>query len=81
VDDAFGTFCFLSVSNLNFLTARKPFIGISSPIHEWFPAREWAIRIPAIILIVGLWTVGGFIGLTVVKENRRKAEKARLRAA
>jgi dolichyl-phosphate mannosyltransferase polypeptide 2 regulatory subunit len=58
-----------------------PFFDISSPIHEFFPPREWAVRLPAFILVAGLGAVGSFIGTTIIKENRRKAEKARLRTA
>ncbi|KIM87116.1 hypothetical protein PILCRDRAFT_815576 [Piloderma croceum F 1598] len=58
-----------------------PFFDASSPIHDYFPAREWAIRLPAFILVVGLAVIGTFIGFTIIKENRKKAQKARLRTA
>ncbi|EIM90048.1 uncharacterized protein STEHIDRAFT_51935 [Stereum hirsutum FP-91666 SS1] len=58
-----------------------PFFDASSPIHDLFPPREWAIRLPAFLLVVGLTGIGLFIGSTVVKENRKKAQKARLRTA
>ncbi|KAF9227890.1 dolichol phosphate-mannose biosynthesis regulatory [Gyrodon lividus] len=58
-----------------------PFFDASSPIHDYFLAREWAIRLPAFILVVGLSGIGLFIGSTVMKENHKKAQKARLRAA
>ncbi|KAI6166989.1 hypothetical protein EDD17DRAFT_1542313, partial [Pisolithus thermaeus] len=51
-----------------------PFFDVSSPIHDYFPAREWAVRLPAFILIVGLSGIGFF-------ENKKKALKAKLRAA
>jgi len=56
-----------------------PFLDNTSPIHDYFPAREWAIRLPAFILVVGLAVIGTFIGLTIAGENRKKAQKARLR--
>jgi dolichyl-phosphate mannosyltransferase polypeptide 2 regulatory subunit len=59
----------------------KPFFDASSPIHNYFPAREWAIRLPAFVLVVGLSGIGFFIGSTIMKENRKKAQKAKLRAA
>jgi dolichyl-phosphate mannosyltransferase polypeptide 2 regulatory subunit len=59
----------------------QPFFDASSPIHNYFPAREWAIRLPAFVLVVGLSGIGFFIGSTIRKENRKKAQKAKLRAA
>lgn len=58
-----------------------PFFDASSPIHNYFPAREWAIRLPAFVLVVGLSGIGFFVGYTIMKENRKKAQKAKLRAA
>ncbi|KDR81630.1 hypothetical protein GALMADRAFT_239699 [Galerina marginata CBS 339.88] len=58
-----------------------PFFDSSNPIHSWFPAREWAVRLPAFILVVALSAIGMFLGSTIVKENRKKAERARLRTA
>ncbi|KAF8964708.1 dolichol phosphate-mannose biosynthesis regulatory [Flammula alnicola] len=58
-----------------------PFFDSSSPIHDWFPGREWAVRIPAFILVVGLSVIGAFFGSTIVEENRKKAQQARLRTA
>lgn len=63
------------------LTSIQPFFDASSPIHDLFPPREWAIRLPAFLLVVGLTGIGLFIGSTIVKENRKKAQKARLRTA
>ncbi|KAI0273776.1 dolichol phosphate-mannose biosynthesis regulatory, partial [Gloeopeniophorella convolvens] len=53
-----------------------PFFDASSPIQAWFPPREWAVRLPALILVVGLSAIGGFIGNTIIKENRKQAQKA-----
>ncbi|KAF8921249.1 dolichol phosphate-mannose biosynthesis regulatory [Mucidula mucida] len=58
-----------------------PFCEPSSPIHDYFPAREWAVRLPAFILVVGLSVIGSFIGSTIIKEKKKKAQKARLRIA
>ena len=58
-----------------------PLIDSSSPVHDYFPAREWAVRLPAFLLVVGLTAIGLFVGSTIVKENRKKAQKARLRTA
>ena len=61
--------------------SRQPLFDESSPVHKFFPSREWAVRLPAFILVVGLSAVGVFVGFTILEENRRKAEKARLRTA
>lgn len=58
-----------------------PLIDSSSPVHDYFPAREWAVRLPAFLLVVGLTAIGLFVGSTIVKENRKKAQKGRLRTA
>jgi len=58
-----------------------PLIDVSNSIHDFFPAREWAIRVPAFLLVIGLTAIGLFIGSTIVKENRKKAQKAKLRSA
>ncbi|THU80823.1 hypothetical protein K435DRAFT_823589 [Dendrothele bispora CBS 962.96] len=58
-----------------------PFFDPSSQIHDLFPPREWAVRLPAFILVVGLTGIGFFIGNTVLKEKRKAAQKARLRTA
>ncbi|KAF9652864.1 dolichol phosphate-mannose biosynthesis regulatory [Thelephora ganbajun] len=58
-----------------------PLIDSSSPVHDYFPDREWAVRLPAFLLVVGLTAIGLFVGLTIVKENKKKAQKARLRTA
>ncbi|TFK42559.1 dolichol phosphate-mannose biosynthesis regulatory [Crucibulum laeve] len=58
-----------------------PFIDPSSQIYNYFPPREWAVRLPAVVLVVGLSAIGVFVGLTIMKENRKKAQKARLRTA
>ncbi|RDB21106.1 Dolichol phosphate-mannose biosynthesis regulatory protein [Hypsizygus marmoreus] len=58
-----------------------PFFDPSSQLHDFFPPREWAVRIPAFILVIGLSVIGAFVGSTVVKEKRKKAQKERLRTA
>ena len=63
------------------ITPVQPFFDASSPIHRYFPPREWAVRLPAIVLVLGLTAIGVFIGLTIVKENRKRAQRARLRTA
>ncbi|KAH8833602.1 dolichol phosphate-mannose biosynthesis regulatory [Flagelloscypha sp. PMI_526] len=57
-----------------------PFFEPSSNLYNYFPAREWAIRLPAFILVVGLTAIGSFIGNTMLNESRKK-QKARQRIA
>ncbi|KAF5377025.1 hypothetical protein D9757_007753 [Collybiopsis confluens] len=58
-----------------------PFFDTSSAIHTYFPAREWAIRLPLFILVVGLSGIGLFVGSTIMKEKRKAARGTRLRTA
>lgn len=62
-------------------TILLPFFDKSSPIHDYFPAREWAVRLPAFILVVGLSGIGFFVGFTIANEKKKKALRAKLRAA
>ena len=59
----------------------KPFLDDDSKLHQYFPAREWAVRLPAFLFVVGLSGVGAFIGMTIAKENKKKALKAKQRAS
>jgi len=43
-----------------------PFFDPSSPVHGWFPPREWANRIVASILITGISSIGLFVGAKIV---------------
>ncbi|KAF8163324.1 dolichol phosphate-mannose biosynthesis regulatory [Crassisporium funariophilum] len=62
-------------------TMLLPFFDSSNPIHNWFLPRERAIQLPAFILVIGLTAIGLFLGSTILKESRRKAQQARLRTA
>lgn len=53
----------------------QPFFPSSHPIHDSFPAREWAVRLPAFLLVVGLSAIGLFVGNTILKESRKKRAK------
>ncbi|KAF8590614.1 hypothetical protein K439DRAFT_1329563, partial [Ramaria rubella] len=58
-----------------------PFLPNSHPIHDVFPAREWAIRLPAFVLVVGLFIVGLFVGIVVMKERAKKNVKLAVKTA
>ena len=70
-----------NVPSSSYEIVQQPFFDSSSQLHSYFPPREWAVRIPAFLLVVGLSAIGAFVGTTIVKENRKTAQKARLRAA
>jgi dolichyl-phosphate mannosyltransferase polypeptide 2 regulatory subunit len=77
--------CFLCVPSATFHrylpNKSQPFFDSSSPIHGWFPSREWVVRLPAFLLAVGLSSIGAFLGSTIVQENRKRVQQARLRTA
>ncbi|EGE00147.1 dolichol phosphate-mannose biosynthesis regulatory protein Dpm2, partial [Trichophyton tonsurans CBS 112818] len=50
------------------------------PLHDLFPPRVWAIRIPVILTILGSTVVGTFLGLVMIRSNRKKAAKAKAAA-
>ncbi|GLB34931.1 putative dolichol phosphate-mannose biosynthesis regulatory protein (DPM2) [Lyophyllum shimeji] len=35
-----------------------PFFDSSSQIHNFFPPREWAVMLPAFVLVLGLSAIG-----------------------
>ncbi|KAI0093925.1 dolichol phosphate-mannose biosynthesis regulatory, partial [Irpex rosettiformis] len=45
-----------------------PFFDASSPIHAWFPVREWAVRIPAFTLVLGMSAIGFFVGSKIIHD-------------
>ncbi|GAA6010538.1 hypothetical protein JCM10207_001352 [Rhodosporidiobolus poonsookiae] len=54
-------------------TLITPLLPDSSPLLLFFPlSREWAIRIPALILLFGLSFVGMVTGFVLVETARRK---------
>lgn len=60
-----------------FWTFALPFVDESHPIVQLFPPREWIIRIPALLLIAGLFVVGTFIGTVVIRgQKKRQAKQA-----
>ena len=52
-----------------------PFIDESSPIHALFLQREWAIRIPVILLLLAFALVGSFIGSVMIKSAKKEQAK------
>lgn len=51
----------------------QPFFPPASPLLVLFPlSREWAIRLPALILLVGLSFVGILTGGVLIETAKRK---------
>ena len=59
----------------------QPFVDDDHPLQSLFPSRVWAIRIPVILTLLGSAVVGSFLGMVMIKSNRKKAAKARAAAA
>lgn len=51
------------------------------PLQSFFPPREWAIRIPVILVLLGSAVVGSFLGMVMIRSNRKKAAKAKAAAS
>ncbi|KAF3484159.1 hypothetical protein FQN49_002596 [Arthroderma sp. PD_2] len=61
-------------------TLLMPFVDQGHPLHDLFPPRVWAIRIPVILTLLGSTVVGTFLGLVMIRSNRKKAAKAKAAA-
>jgi dolichyl-phosphate mannosyltransferase polypeptide 2 regulatory subunit len=55
----------------------QPFVDQGHPLHDLFPPRVWAIRIPVILILLGSAVVGSFLSVVMTRSNRKKAAKAR----
>ncbi|OTB08335.1 hypothetical protein M426DRAFT_316961 [Hypoxylon sp. CI-4A] len=56
-------------------TLAMPFVDSDHPLHQFFPPRVWAIRIPVILVLLGSAVVGSFLGVVMIRSNRKKAAK------
>ncbi|GAA5873834.1 hypothetical protein JCM3774_000697 [Rhodotorula dairenensis] len=55
-------------------TLLTPFLPDSSPLLVLFPfEREWAIRLPALIILVGLGFVGMLTGFVLIETAHKNA--------
>ena len=59
----------------------QPFVDPGHPLHDLFPPRVWAIRIPVFLTLLGSAVVGTFIGIVMINSNKKKAAKAKAAAA
>lgn len=53
-----------------------PFIDEDSVLQNFFLPREWAIRIPATLLVLGGSAVSLFIGSVLIKSSKKAKAKA-----
>jgi len=62
-------------------TLFMPFVDEDHPLHNLFPPRVWAIRIPVILILLFSTVVGSFLSVVMIRSNRRKALKAKAKKA
>lgn len=55
----------------------QPFVDPDQPIQNLFPPRVWAIRLPVILILLGSAVVGSFLGVVMIRSNRKRAAKAK----
>ncbi|MCJ1336138.1 hypothetical protein MMC09_001414 [Bachmanniomyces sp. S44760] len=67
---ATGVFLYYSI-----WTLLMPFVDPGHPLHDLFPPRVWAIRIPVILILLGSAVVGSFLSVVMIRSNRKKAAK------
>ncbi|WFD39661.1 Dolichol phosphate-mannose biosynthesis regulatory protein [Malassezia japonica] len=53
----------------------SPFFPDDSSIHGYFPPRVWAVRLPALLLVLGLGVIGAFVGSVMRKQAIARKEK------
>jgi dolichyl-phosphate mannosyltransferase polypeptide 2 regulatory subunit len=63
------------------LPTPKPFVDDDHVLHTLFPPRVWAIRIPVLLVLVASAVVGSFVGMVMIRSNRKKAAKAKAAVA
>ncbi|MCJ1446251.1 MAG: hypothetical protein MMC23_006756 [Stictis urceolatum] len=62
-------------------TLLMPFVDNGHPLHDLFPPRVWAIRIPVILILLGSAVVGSFLSVVMIRSNKKKAAKAKAAAS
>jgi dolichyl-phosphate mannosyltransferase polypeptide 2 regulatory subunit len=58
-------FCFTLEAN-----GWQPFVDEDHPLHDLFPPREWAIKIPVVFILVLLAIIGTFVSMVMIKSTR-----------
>ena len=57
------------------LLLTQPFFPDDASIHGYFPPRVWAVRLPALLLVLGLGVIGAFVGSVMRKQAIARKEK------
>ncbi|KAK9480461.1 dolichol phosphate-mannose biosynthesis regulatory [Lipomyces japonicus] len=70
----FATFLFLYYT---IWVSIMPFVDATHPIQKLFSSREWAIRIPVLILLIAAGVLGSFIGVVMIRSNNHKIRRRR----
>ncbi|KAK9470058.1 dolichol phosphate-mannose biosynthesis regulatory [Dipodascopsis tothii] len=52
-----------------------PFIDETHPIQAAFPPREWAVRIPVMLVLIGVTVIGSFVGVVMARSNSKRKAK------
>jgi len=55
----------------------QPFLDPSSSVQSLFPPRQWAIRLPLLILLTGIAGVGLFFARVMMGEARKRARSGK----
>ncbi|KAG0149371.1 hypothetical protein CROQUDRAFT_653667 [Cronartium quercuum f. sp. fusiforme G11] len=58
-------------------TLATPFFPPTAAIHQYFPDREWAVRIPAAALLFFMAAIGSLISLALINQARKERAKTR----
>jgi len=58
------------------LMSPQPFVDAGHPLHDLFPPRVWAIRIPVILILMGLAVVGSFLSVVMIRSGKKARAKA-----
>jgi len=75
-DKALGTLMLVvAVTVLTYYTAWTlvmPFVDVGHAAHDFFPPREYAIKLPAYLLLLGVTVVGTFTSLVMIRSGQKK---------
>lgn len=63
------------VVNNTFLFFVQPFVEKNHPIFNFFLAKEYAIAIPAALLVFAVVVIGIFIGSVLIREANKVKKK------
>ncbi|KAM3472272.1 hypothetical protein MY8738_008929 [Beauveria namnaoensis] len=74
-------YSYSSRPTLTFFFSAQPFVDEDHPLQNFFLSRVWAIRIPVILILLGSAVVGSFLGMVMIRSNRKKAAKAKAAVA